>query len=35
MKSQLNCKNKITAANIWAVSLMRNGANGIRKNFRK
>ena len=32
MKSQLNGKNKIKAANTWAVSLMRYT---IRRNFRK
>ena len=40
MKSQLNGKNEIKAANTWAVSLMRYGSeqeqlNGIRRNFRK
>ena len=32
MKSQLNGKNKIKAANTWAVSLMRYGAGTIKWN---
>ena len=38
MKSQLNGKNKIKAANTWVVSLMRyeqEQLNRIRRNFRK
>ena len=38
MKSQLNGKNKIRAANAWAVSLMRYGAETVKWNrgkFRK
>ena len=33
MKSQLNGKNKIKAANTWAVSLMRYGAGTIKWNM--
>ena len=32
MKSQLNGKNKIRAANTWAVSLMRYGAGTVKWN---
>ena len=32
MKSQFNGKNKIKAANTWAVSLMRYGAGTIKWN---
>ena len=32
MKSQLNSKNKMKAANTWAVSLMRYGAGTIKRN---
>ena len=35
MKSQLNGKNKIKAANIWAVSLLRYGAGTIKWNKEK
>ena len=38
MKSHLNGKNKIRAANAWAVSLMRYGAETVKWNrgkFRK
>ena len=38
MKSQLNGKNKIKAANTWAVSLMRyeqEELTRIRRNFRR
>ena len=35
MKSQLNGKNKIRAANTWAVSLMRYGAGTVKWNIKE